>query len=64
MTILDLGALIAIDVHVQPYPPVVPQIAADYRAQRMAAVIFTVDAEAATGQRALSNEEIAEAADA
>jgi predicted TIM-barrel fold metal-dependent hydrolase len=45
-----------------PYHPTVPQIAADYRAQHMAAVIFTVDAEAATGQPALSNEEIAEAA--
>ncbi|SDN69864.1 amidohydrolase family protein [Geodermatophilus sp. DSM 45219] len=45
-----------------PYHPTVPQIAADYRALRMAAVVFTVDAEAATGQRALSNEEIAEAA--
>ncbi len=45
-----------------PYHPTVPQIAADYRARQMAAVIFTVDAEAATGQPALSNEEIAEAA--
>lgn len=45
-----------------PYHPTVPQIAADYRALRMAAVVFPVDAEAATGQRALSNEEIAEAA--
>jgi predicted TIM-barrel fold metal-dependent hydrolase len=45
-----------------PYDPTVPEIAADYRAQRMAAVIFTVDAEAATGQPALSNDEIAEAA--
>jgi predicted TIM-barrel fold metal-dependent hydrolase len=45
-----------------PYHPTVPQIAADYRAQHMAAVIFTVDAEAATGQPALSNEQIAEAA--
>jgi uncharacterized protein len=45
-----------------PYDPAVPQIAADYRALQMAAVIFTIDAEAATGQPALSNEEIAEAA--
>ena len=45
-----------------PYHPTVPQIAADYRSQNMAAVIFTVDAEAATGQPALSNEEIAAAA--
>jgi predicted TIM-barrel fold metal-dependent hydrolase len=45
-----------------PYNPTVHDIAADYRDKRMAAVIFTVDAEAATGQLALSNEEIAEAA--
>jgi hypothetical protein len=45
-----------------PYHPTVPQIAGDYRQARMAAVIFTVDAEAATGQPALSNEEIADAA--
>jgi hypothetical protein len=45
-----------------PYDPTVPEIAADYRAQKMAAVIFSVDAEAATGQPALSNEEIADAA--
>lgn len=45
-----------------PYHPTVPEIAADYRSRRMAAVIFTVDTEAATGQMALSNEEIAEAA--
>jgi predicted TIM-barrel fold metal-dependent hydrolase len=45
-----------------PYHPTVPQIAEDYRQAGMAAVIFTVDAEAATGQPALSNEEIADAA--
>jgi uncharacterized protein len=45
-----------------PYHPTVPQIAEDYRAQNMAAVIFTVDTELATGHPALSNEEIAEAA--
>jgi len=45
-----------------PYHPTVPQIAEDYRAQEMAAVVFTVDAELATGHPALSNEEIAEAA--
>ena len=45
-----------------PYHPTVPEIAADYRAQSMAAVVFTVDTEAATGQPALSNEEIADAA--
>jgi predicted TIM-barrel fold metal-dependent hydrolase len=45
-----------------PYNPTVHEIAADYRGTKMAAVVFTVDAEAATGQMALSNEEIAEAA--
>lgn len=45
-----------------PYDPTVHHIAADYRAKGMAAVVFTVDAEFATGQMALSNEDIAEAA--
>ncbi len=45
-----------------PYDPTVADIAADYRSRQMAAVVFTVDAEAATGQPALSNEEIAQAA--
>lgn len=45
-----------------PYDPTVPEIAEDYRRLNMAAVIFTVDAEAATGQPALSNEEIADLA--
>ncbi|TFV67053.1 UNVERIFIED_ORG: amidohydrolase [Bacillus sp. AZ43] len=45
-----------------PYDPTVPEIAADYRDKKIAAVIFTVDAEAATGHMTLSNEEIAEAA--
>jgi uncharacterized protein len=45
-----------------PYDPTVPEIAADYRGKGMAEVIFTVDAEAATGQPALSSYEIAEAA--
>ena len=42
-----------------PYHPTVPQIAEDYRAQKMAAVVFTVDSELATGHPTLSNEEIA-----
>jgi predicted TIM-barrel fold metal-dependent hydrolase len=46
----------------EPHHPTVPEIAAHYRAQRMAAVVFTVDAEAATGHPLLSNEQIAEAA--
>jgi predicted TIM-barrel fold metal-dependent hydrolase len=45
-----------------PYHPTVPQIAEDYRSKSMAAVIFTVDSELATGHPTLSNEEIAEAA--
>src|SRR4028118_585924 len=40
-----------------PYHPTVPQIAADYHSQNMAAVIFTVDAAAATGEPAADNEE-------
>jgi predicted TIM-barrel fold metal-dependent hydrolase len=46
----------------EPYHPTVPQIAEDYRAKNMAAVIFTVDAELSTGHRSISNEEIARAA--
>ena len=45
-----------------PYDPTVPEIAAEYRDKKIAAVIFSVDTEAATGQPALSNEEIADAA--
>ena len=39
----------------------VPEIAAYYRERRMAAVVFTVDAETATGHPPVSSEEIAEA---
>jgi predicted TIM-barrel fold metal-dependent hydrolase len=46
----------------EPHHPTVPEIAEHYRAQRMAAVVFTVDAELATGHPTLSNEEIADAA--
>ncbi|MEV0093980.1 amidohydrolase family protein [Streptomyces sp. NPDC050738] len=42
--------------------PTLPEIAAYYRERRMACVVFTVDAEAATGTPAVPNEEIAEAA--
>jgi uncharacterized protein len=42
--------------------PTLDEIAAYYRERRMAAVVFTVDAEAATGTPAVPNEEIAEAA--
>jgi hypothetical protein len=40
-------------------PPTLPEIAAYYRERRMACVVFTVDAEAATGVPAIPNEEIA-----
>jgi predicted TIM-barrel fold metal-dependent hydrolase len=42
--------------------PTLDEIAAYYRERRMAAVVFTVDAEAATGLPPVPNEEIAEAA--
>jgi predicted TIM-barrel fold metal-dependent hydrolase len=41
--------------------PTLAEIADYYRARRMACVVFTVDAEAATGVPAIANEEIAEA---
>jgi predicted TIM-barrel fold metal-dependent hydrolase len=41
--------------------PTLDEIAAYYRERRMACVVFTVDAEAATGVPAIGNEEIAEA---
>lgn len=42
--------------------PTVDDVAAYYRERNLAAVVFTVDAETVTGQRAVPNEEIAEAA--
>jgi predicted TIM-barrel fold metal-dependent hydrolase len=42
--------------------PTLDEIGAHYRSLKMAAVVFTVDAEAATGVAAVPNEEIAEAA--
>lgn len=39
--------------------PTVPEIASYYRERRIAAVVFTVDAEEATGHPPISNEEIA-----
>lgn len=42
--------------------PTIDQIAAHYRERTMAAVIFTVDAENATGHQRISNEEVAEGA--
>jgi uncharacterized protein len=41
--------------------PTVPEIAEYYRQRRMAAVVFTVDAETATGHPPISSEEVAEA---
>ncbi|GAA0378344.1 4-hydroxyphenyl-beta-ketoacyl-CoA hydrolase [Acrocarpospora corrugata] len=40
--------------------PTIPEMAAYYRERRMAAVVFTVDAEHATGHPRISNEEVAE----
>jgi len=42
--------------------PTVEDVAAYYRERSMAAVVFSVDAETATGRRAVPNEEIAEVA--
>ncbi|MGW1195245.1 amidohydrolase family protein [Streptomyces sp. NPDC002536] len=42
--------------------PTLPEIAAHYRERSMACVVFTVDAEAATGTPPVPNEEVAEAA--
>jgi predicted TIM-barrel fold metal-dependent hydrolase len=46
----------------QPRTPTIDEIAEHYRARRMAAVVFTVDASSATGHPALSSEAIAEGA--
>ncbi|WP_216901061.1 amidohydrolase family protein [Nocardia alni] len=46
----------------QSGPPTLDQMADYYRERRMAAVVFTVDAEAALGHRRLSNDDIADAA--
>jgi uncharacterized protein len=40
--------------------PTIPEIAAYYRERRIAAVVFTVDAETATGHPPIRNEEVAE----
>ncbi|MEU4742814.1 amidohydrolase family protein [Actinosynnema sp. NPDC023658] len=41
--------------------PTIPEMAAYYRERRMAAVVFTVDAEHATGHPPIANEEVAQA---
>jgi uncharacterized protein len=46
----------------QPRTPTLDEIAGYYRERNIAAVVFTVDAETATGHPALSSEEIAEGA--
>ena len=46
----------------EAHRPTLPEIAAYYRERRMACVVFTVDAQSATGQPPVPNEEIAEAA--
>ena len=43
-------------------PPTIPETAAHYREQNIAAVIFPVDAERETGYRRYANEEVAELA--
>jgi predicted TIM-barrel fold metal-dependent hydrolase len=43
-------------------PPTLPEIAAYYRERHMACVVFTVDAESATGVPGVPNEEVARAA--
>ena len=42
------------------HPPTIPETAAHYREQNIAAVIFPVDAERETGYRRYSNDEVAE----
>ncbi len=43
-------------------PPTIPETADYYRERKMACVIFTVDGESASGQKRISNEEVAELA--
>jgi predicted TIM-barrel fold metal-dependent hydrolase len=45
-----------------PHRPTLPEIAAYYRDRNMACVVFTVDAESATGTPPVPNEEVAQAA--
>ncbi len=44
--------------------PTIPEMAAYYRQRKMACVVFPVDSERATGRRRVSNEEVAELANA
>ena len=46
----------------QGTPPTIPETADYYRDRKMACVIFTVDGESASGQKRISNEEVAELA--
>src|ERR687893_424627 len=43
-------------------PPTIPEVAQYYRERKLAAVIFTVDAEAEAGHWRMANEEVAEVA--
>ncbi|WP_030247766.1 amidohydrolase family protein [Streptomyces sp. NRRL S-350] len=58
----ELDAAAGAYFHADHRRPTLPEIAAHYRERRMACVVFTVDAEAATGTPAVPNEEVAEAA--
>ena len=56
----DLQARMAEYFGAKVVQPTIPQTAAHYRAQNIAAVIFPVDAERETGYRRFKNEEVAE----
>ncbi|MEU7644700.1 amidohydrolase family protein [Streptomyces huasconensis] len=59
---LDAAAGTYFKVEGRTRKPTLPEMAAYYRERKMAAVVFTVDAESATGTPPVPNEEVAEAA--
>ncbi|MFF8652848.1 amidohydrolase family protein [Streptomyces huasconensis] len=59
---LDAAAGAYFKVEGRTRKPTLPEMAAYYRERKMAAVVFTVDAESATGTPPVPNEEVAEAA--
>lgn len=59
---LDAASSAYFKVEGRKRKPTLPEMAAYYRERKMAAVVFTVDAEAATGTAPVPNEEVAEAA--
>ncbi|UFQ20486.1 MULTISPECIES: amidohydrolase family protein [Streptomyces] len=59
---LDAAAGAYFKVEGRTHKPTLPEMAAYYRERKMAAVVFTVDAESATGTPPVPNEEVAEAA--